>query len=81
MRLALRFVVRLEDALCLCLVVRFEARLLAADFVLQVEYTPGTPDQTECLFHCFTHGYECVRLGVPRVSEQWTGYGRAVTGF
>jgi hypothetical protein len=51
MRLTLRFVVRLEDALRLCLVAGFEARLLAGDFVFEVENTSGTPDQTECLFH------------------------------
>jgi hypothetical protein len=30
--------------------------LFAGDFVFEVEDAPGTPDQTECLFHCFTHG-------------------------
>ena len=51
MRLTLRFVVRLEDALRLCLVAGFEAGLLAGDFVFEVENTSGTPDQTEYLFH------------------------------
>jgi hypothetical protein len=49
--------------------------------VFKVEDAPGTPDQTECLFHRFTHGYECVRVGTRRISEQWAGYSRAVTGF
>ena len=69
MRLTLRFVVRLEDALRLVLVARLEAGLLTGDFVFEVEDASGTPDQTECLFHRFTHGYECVRIGVHRVSE------------
>ena len=81
MRLAFRFVVRLQDALRLVLIACLEARLLAGDFVFEVKDTPRTTDQTECLFHCFTHGYECVRFGFPRVSEQWKGYSRAVTGF
>jgi hypothetical protein len=51
MRLALRFVVRLEDALRFVLVARLEAGLLAGDFVFEVEDASGTPDQTECLFH------------------------------
>jgi hypothetical protein len=71
----------LENALGFVFIVGFEAGLLAANFVFEVEHTPGTTDQTECLFHCFTHGYECVRFGIPRVSEQWTGYSRSVTGF
>ncbi|HTY85949.1 MAG TPA: JAB domain-containing protein [Candidatus Acidoferrum sp.] len=56
-RLTLRFVVRLEDALRFVLIARFETRLNAGDFVFEVEDAPGTPDQTECLFHGFTHGY------------------------
>ena len=56
MRLTLRFVVCLEDALRLKLVARLEALLFAGDFVFEVEDASGTPDQTECLFHCFTHG-------------------------
>ena len=81
MRLTLRFVVRLEDALCLTLVARLEALLFAGDFVFEVEDAPGTPDQTECLFHCFTHGYECAGIGDCRVSEQWAGGSRAETSF
>ena len=54
-RLALRFVVRLEDALRFKLVARLEALLFAGDFVFEVEDASRTPDQTECLFHCFTH--------------------------
>ena len=72
---------RLENALRLVLVARFEARLLTGDFVFEVEDASGTPDQTECLFHCFTHGYECVRFGTCRVSEQWASVDRAVTSF
>ena len=56
-RLALRFVVRLEDALRLRPVACLEALLFAAEFVLEVEDAPGAPDQTECLFHGFTHVY------------------------
>ena len=81
MRLNLRFIVRLEDALRLVFVARLEACLLAADFVFQVEDAPGTPDQTECLFHHFTHGYECEGIGICRVSEQWASVDRAVTSF
>jgi hypothetical protein len=55
--------------------------LFAGDFIFEVEDAPLTPDQTECLFHCFTHGYECVGIGTCRVSEQWAGYNRAVTVF
>jgi len=62
-------------------VARFEAFLHASGFFFDVEHTPGTTDQTECLLHCFTHAYECVRSGVPRISEQWTSYSRAVAGF
>ena len=60
-------------------VARLEARLNARDFVFEVEDASGTPDQTECLFHRFTHGFECVRNGIRRVSELWTGYSRAIT--
>jgi len=81
MWLTLRFVVRLEDALCLVLVARLEAFLFAADFVFDVEDAPRTPDQTECLFHCFTHGYECAGIGDCRVSEQWASGIRAETIF
>ena len=81
MWLTFRFVMRLEDALRFVLIARLEARLLTGDLAFEVEDASGTPDQTECLFHCFTHGYECVRFGFPRVSEQWKGYSRAVTGF
>jgi hypothetical protein len=49
MRLTLRFVVRLEDALGFKLVAGLEVSLLAGDFVFEVEDTSGTPDQTECL--------------------------------
>ena len=81
MRLALRFIVRLEDALRFVLIARLETRLIAGDFVFEIVDAPGTPDQTECLFHRFTHGYECAGIGICRVSEQWTGYGRAVTVY
>ena len=81
MRLQLRFIVRLEDALRLVLITRLEALLFASDFVFEVEDAPGTPDQTECLFHCFTHGYECAGIGTCRVSEQWASVDRAVTSF
>ena len=74
MRLTLRVVVRLEDALGLVLVARLETRLNAGDFVFEVEDAPGAADQTECCFHGFTHVYECVRVGVRRVSELWTSY-------
>jgi hypothetical protein len=80
-RLTLRFVVRLEDALRLRLVTRLEALLFAGDFVFEVEDASGTPDQTECLFHHFTHGYECEGIGICRVSEQWASVDRAETSF
>lgn len=51
MRLAFRFVVRLENALRLKLVAGLEAGLLAGDFVFEVKDTSGTTDETECLFH------------------------------
>ena len=72
---------RLEDALGFVPVARLEALLFAGDFVFEVKDASGTPDQTECLFHCFTHGYECGRFGFRRVSEQWKGYSPAITGF
>ena len=71
---------RLKDALRLVFVARLEAGLDASGFVFQVEHAPRTPDQTECLFHWITHGYECVRNGIRRVSELWTSYSRTVTG-
>ena len=80
-RLNLGFVVRLEDALSLKLVACLEALLFASGFVFQVEDAPGTPDQTECLFHCFTHVYECEAIGDFRVSEQSKGYNRAESEF
>jgi hypothetical protein len=80
-RLTLRFVVRLENALSFMLVARLEALLFAGDFVFEVEDAPRTPDQTECLFHYFTHGYECAGIGTCRVSEQWASVDRAVTSF
>jgi hypothetical protein len=40
-----------KDALRLEFVTRLETDLNAGDFVFQVEDAPGTPDQTECLFH------------------------------
>jgi len=73
-RLTLRFVVCLKDALCFVFITRFEALLFAGDFVFEVEDASGTPDQTECLFHCFTHDYDCAGIGTCRVSEQWAGY-------
>ena len=80
-RLTLRFVVCLEDALRLKLVACLEALLLAGDFVFEIEDVLGTPDQTECLFHCFTHGCECAGIGDCRVSEQWPSVDRAVNSF
>jgi hypothetical protein len=71
----------LEDALRLKLVARLEALLFAGDFVFEVEDASGTPDQTECLFHCFTHGYECAGIGGCRVSEQRANGIRAETIF
>ena len=68
-RLTFRLVVRLENALCLLLVARLEAGLSASSFVLEVEDAPGTPDQTKCLLHCFTHGCECEAVSDCRVSE------------
>ena len=59
MWLTFRFVVRLENALRRVLIVRLETRLNPSDFALQIVDTPRTTDQTECLFHRFTHGCEC----------------------
>jgi hypothetical protein len=73
--------VRLEDALRLVLIACLEVLLFAGDFVFEVEDASGTPDQTECLFHRFTHGYECAGIGDCRVSEQWSCGGRAETSF
>ncbi len=81
MRLTFRLVMRLQDALRLVLIARLETGLLTGGFVFEVENAPRAADQTECLFHRFTHVAECVRSGVPRVSEQWTSYSRAVTNF
>ncbi len=74
----------MEDALRLKFIARLEtllSLLFAGGFVFEVEDTPGTTDQAECLFHCFTHGYECVGIGIRRVSEQWRGGIRAETSF
>jgi hypothetical protein len=51
LRLNLRFVLCLEDALRLKLVACFETPLFAGDFVFEVENAPRTSEQTECLFH------------------------------
>ena len=78
MRLILRFVVRLEDALRLMLIARLETRLNAGDFVFEIEDAPRTPDQTELLLHGFTHGFECEAGGPFAISEQWASDNRAV---
>jgi len=75
-RLQLRFIAGLKDALRLVFVGRLEAGLNAGDFVFQVEDAPRALDQTECVFHGITHGYECDRNGIRRVSELWTSYSR-----
>jgi hypothetical protein len=80
-RLALRFVVRPENALRFMFIARFETRLNSAQLVHQIEHTPRTTDQTECLFHCFTHVYECAGIGDCRMSEQWASGTRAETIF
>jgi hypothetical protein len=77
-RLHFGFIVRLEDSLRLMLVARFEAGLMTGDFMFEVEDAPGTPDQTECFLHYFTHGYECAGIGDCRVSEQWACGSRAL---
>jgi hypothetical protein len=81
MRLILRFVVCLKDTLRLKLIACLETLLFAGDFVFEVEDAPWTPDQTECLFHCFTHGYECAGIGTCRICEQWANVDRAETSF
>lgn len=43
--------------------------------------TPRTFDQTELLFHGFTHGCEGVTVGTGRVSEQWASVDRAGARF
>ena len=77
MRLTLGFVAGLKDALRFILVADLEARLNAGGLVLEVVDTPRSPDQSECLFHWFTHGYECETVGVARLSEQWASDDRA----
>jgi hypothetical protein len=50
MRLTLRFVVRLEDALRLKLVARLEALLFAGDFVFEVEDAQGRRTRPNACF-------------------------------
>ena len=71
MRLAFRFIAGLKQPLRFCFVVSLETGLFASDFVFKVKNAPRTPYQTEPLFHCFTHGWECKTIGACRVSEQW----------
>ena len=75
--LTLRFIPRLENPLGLVLVVGFEARLGARDFVFEVEDAPAEADQTVCLLHRFAHGCECEAAGTDAVSGQWTSVDRA----
>ena len=58
-----------ERALHLVFVARLETRLNAGNF-FEIKDIPRTTDQSECSFHCFTHGYECEGKGNCRVSEQ-----------
>ena len=81
MRLRLRLVVSLEQTLRLGPVSGFETRLLAGDFVFEIENTPGALDQTELLLHCFTHGFECEAVGPFAVSEQWASVDGAVSEY
>ena len=81
MGLLFDLVVELKNALRLILVTGLEASLHARDLVLEVVDALRTPDQTECLFHCFTHGYECETAGTGRVSEQWASDDRAGSRF
>ena len=71
MRLALGFVVGLEESLGLLPVAGLEAGLLSGGFVLEVENAPGALNQTELLFHCFTHVSECEAVGTVSIREQW----------
>ena len=78
MRLALRVVFRLEQALGFDGIAGLETRLLPGDFVLEVEDAPRASDQTELLFHRFTHGCGCEAVGPFAISEQWASDHRAV---
>ena len=71
MRLAFGFVVGLEETLGLLAIAGFEAGLLSGGFVFEIEGTPRTLDQTELLFHRFTHGCECKAVGTFSIREQW----------
>ena len=70
MWLALGFVVGLEESLCLVAIAGLEAGLLPGGFVFEVENAPGALNQTELLFHCFTHGCECEAVGTCSIREQ-----------
>ena len=71
MWLALGFVVGLEEPLRLVAVASLEAGLLSGRFVFEVENAPRALNQTELLFHCFTHVSECEAVGTVSIREQW----------
>ena len=67
----------MEDSLRLKFIARFETGLNTGAFIFEVVHTPRTTDQTECLFHCITHGCECEAIGTVAVSDRWVSVGRA----
>ena len=79
MRLALRIILRLEQAPGFNRIPSLWTDLDAGDFVFEVEDAPRAPDQTEPLLHRCTHVWECEAIGPFAISEQWASNSRAVT--
>ena len=71
MGLAPGFVVGLEEARGLDPIAGLEAGLVSGGFVFEVINAPGALNQTELLFHCFTHVSECEAVGTFSIREQW----------
>lgn len=70
MRLGVCFVVGVQQLFRCHLVARVERLLFTRGFVFEVINAPGAFDQTELIFHWFTHGYECETDAAVAVSEQ-----------